>query len=422
MRKLGHGHSIMFFAPLEVDRYIRSLATKGPRDSIDTMDILHWAIRETCEEIQERAPQWAQQGMDHLSRFVAWSRFCKQSSQKLLSDRWLQPEAKRLVDLYAPQDTVKPSLSIMPAIRQRCDELGVLSLRNASVYEEQEREIDHEVERERQAKRPPRVRPATHSTHRDVVAFVKTGIVPAISSAFRPAFKSLGATSAASNEAHIWSPSVLVTTDFETTVQSSKDMDDFLRPVQWVVSANSSQKGPVLVILSPHEANHLMRDIRTSDNVHLHLYTPRVTKFMKPCNDPPLYCVPTPPAEWTALSHLMDQLNIFSGQLYFKDYKTYIQLCRFLCVYARDLEGKESIEVGNRGFIEPWNRPRHLKNMHTFRKTPLPSLKTLMGLRRKGMRVTLTHMGKLLDGRLLSEGDFDGCGDVRLILLPFFFP
>jgi hypothetical protein len=38
-----------------------------------------------------------------------------------------------------------------------------------------------------------------------------------------------------------------------------------------------------------------------------------------------------------------------------------------------------------------------------------------MGLRRKAMRFALTHMGKLLDGRLLSEDDFDGCEDVRFI-------
>ena len=57
MRKLGHSHSIMFFAPLEADRNIRSVANRGPLDEIDTMDILQWAIRETCNDIQQRAPR-----------------------------------------------------------------------------------------------------------------------------------------------------------------------------------------------------------------------------------------------------------------------------------------------------------------------------------------------------------------------------
>ena len=40
----GHGHSIMFLAPLEVDRRIRSVTGRDPSDSIDTIEILQWAI------------------------------------------------------------------------------------------------------------------------------------------------------------------------------------------------------------------------------------------------------------------------------------------------------------------------------------------------------------------------------------------
>ena len=413
MRKLGLGHSIMFFAPLEVDRHIRSVASKGLRDSIDTMDILHWAMHETCDEIQQRAHHWVQQGIDHASRYAAWSEFREDRlTSKDLSDRWLQPEAKSLEDLYGPHNTLRPSLVATPDIRQRCEELGILSLRNVSMDEEQEREVIHEAEREQHVERPLRAPPVVHSIHQDVVAFVKTGMVPTNSEAFCSAFMSLDGTSAASNEAHIWSPSVLVTMDFRKTIESSEKVDDYLRSVQWIVSGKVAHN-QVLVILSPYEVNGLMSDIRSSGNVYLHLYTPRVTKSMKPCDDLALYSIPTVPPGWIAPSLLMDQLNVFAGQLYLKDYRTYIRLCRFLCVYARDLAGEEGIEVGRNGFIEPRNRPRYLRNIHTFQSAPLLSLRVLMGLRRKGMSFTLTHMGKLLDGRLLSEDDFDRSGDVR---------
>ena len=59
MCKLGYSHSLMFFAPLRIDQCICSLANKGPWDDIDIVDVLHWAIHETCDEIQQRAPQWA---------------------------------------------------------------------------------------------------------------------------------------------------------------------------------------------------------------------------------------------------------------------------------------------------------------------------------------------------------------------------
>ena len=419
MRKLGHGHSIMFFAPLEVDRRIRYVVGRGPLSAISAMDILQWAIRETCDDILQRAPHWAQQGTDHASRYAVWTSFCRDElSSKELSDKWLQPEAKRLEDLYRPRNLSNPPFRTTPDIRRRCTELGVPSLHAVSMDEEQEREVIHEAERERHLERPPRVPPATHSIHPDVVALVKTGIIPPNTKALRPAFETLDATSAVFNEAHVWNSHVLATMDFEKTVKSeSSKVDDYLRPVMWVVSGKRAQK-EVLVILSPYEVNYLLPEIRSSDKVHLHLYTPQITKSMKPCDDLALYSIPAVRKGWTPPSPLMDQLDVFAGQLYLKDYETYIRLCRFLCVYARDLQCEEGIEVGADGFIAPENRPRHLHAVHTFQNSPLDSLKILMGLRRKGMRFAPTHMGQLLDGRLLSEDDFGDCDDVSFHL-PF---
>ena len=409
MRKLGHGHSIMFFAPLEIDRRIRSVAGRDSLHIINTMDILHWAIRETCDDIQQRAPHWAQQGIDHTSRYAAWTSFCSDElSSEALSEKWLQPEAKRLEDLYGLHSTSKSTLLTASEIYRRCAELGVLSLRDVSMDEEQEREVINETEAERQVERPPKVLPANHSLHQDVTTFVKTGVISTYTTAFCPAFKTLDATSAAANEAHLWSPFVLATTDFQQTVMSSGKLDEYLRPVQWVVSGKRDHND-VLVILSPWEVNHLIPDIRSSNNVHLHLYTSRITKSMKQCDDLALYSIPAVPTEWTPPWPLMDQLNVFAGSLYLKDYETYIRLCRFLCVYTRDLEGEEGIQVGPDGFISPRNRPRHLQIMDTFQSSPMASVRTLIGLRRKGMRFALTHMGKLLDGRLLFENDFNGC-------------
>ena len=267
MHKLSHGHSIMFFAPLQINQHIHSVATKGPLDNIDTMDILHWAIREMYDEIQQQAPYWVQQGTDHRFQYAAWSHFCEGwLTPQVLSKKWLQPEAKHLEDLYGPHSTLKPPLLTTLAIHQRCRELVVLSVYNVNMDEEQEREMVHEARCEQQVEHPPRVPPVTHSIHQDVIAFVKTGIIPTNSCAFHPAFKSLDTASAANHKAHIWSPSVRVTTVFEKTIVSSKKIDSFLRPVQWIVSGKVTCIDPILVILSPHEANHLMLDIRMSDN------------------------------------------------------------------------------------------------------------------------------------------------------------
>lgn len=219
MRKLGHSHSVMFFAPLEIDRRIRCVASKGPLDVIETMDILHWAIRETCDDIQQRAPYWAQQGMDHQARYNAWSKFCADElTPKQLSTKWLQPEAKSLVELYAPHDSSKLTALTVPEIHERCVNLGITSFREGGMDEEQEREVIHEVVREREEERPPRVSPAKHSLSNEVVDFVKTGAISNKSSVFRPVFTTLGNTSAITNEPHVWSRWVLTTEDFCRTI------------------------------------------------------------------------------------------------------------------------------------------------------------------------------------------------------------
>ena len=88
MRKLGHGHSVMFFAPHEVDRRIRGLVGKENLNiPVTTADVLHWAINETWSDIQRQAPYWAQQGMAHQSRYEVWSRFCQgEATSKQLGD------------------------------------------------------------------------------------------------------------------------------------------------------------------------------------------------------------------------------------------------------------------------------------------------------------------------------------------------
>ncbi|KAF8554288.1 hypothetical protein OG21DRAFT_1497164 [Imleria badia] len=419
MRKLGHGHSLMFFAPLEIDRRIRAVASKGPSDVIDTLDILQWTIRETCDDIQQRVSQWAQQGMSHQARYNAWSRFCaNELTPEPLSTEWLQPEVKSLMELYAPQDSSNPTAFTVPEIRERCVSLGIISLHKGGMDEEQEREVIHEVEREREVERPPRASPAKHSISKDVINFVKTGAIPNGSPVFHPVFTTLGNTSAFTNEMNVWSRWVLATEDFCRTIvpaegSASSKMDEFLRPVQWIVSSQTAVR-QVLVILSPYEVRRLLPDIRKSEHVHLHLYTPRTTKSMTSSDDLRLYSIPPVSANWAPPHALVRQLNVFAGQLYLSNHAAYIRLCRFLCVYAQDLQNEEDMVIECDGFIKPEQRRGSLAGQvqYTFQTTPLPFVKALLGLRRKGMSFAQTHMGKLLDGRLLTDRDFGSAEDV----------
>jgi len=103
MRQLGKGQSVMFFAPGEVDRRIRDLIPRGQEseNGVCVIDILRWAMRETCWDIAHNLPHWAQQGADHHRRFSAYKMYFT-GRVRVVRNSWLQPELKTLEEMYEP--------------------------------------------------------------------------------------------------------------------------------------------------------------------------------------------------------------------------------------------------------------------------------------------------------------------------------
>ncbi|KAL4070379.1 hypothetical protein J3A83DRAFT_4390668 [Scleroderma citrinum] len=403
MRRLGNGHSVMFFAPLEVDMNIRIVSSKSELDAIHTWDILQWAMITTCAEIESRTTFWAQQGVDHASRSDSWSKFSNHEiSLDEVRGAWCQPDAKTLEELYAGTSLRDLRTISIPSILQRCLDLNVSSL-DPNLDEEQEREIVHEVERELEVK-PPKVLPAVHQVSQDVREFVQGNLITTLSPVFHRAFSPAVIGSIYPEDTYAWAQSLFVTADFRTVVPDGHP-SEYLRPVNWVLS-RLFPSGPILVILSSFEVNELLPDITTSKSVHLHIYTPRIREAVRPCDDLLLYSIPTVPHNWNTPIPPVDQLNLFAGQLYLRDYITYIRVCRYLCVYAKDLDHEGYFEIQSDGFIEPVHRPLRARTTGAFQRSPLPLLRHLIILRRMGMRFAHTHMGKILDGRLLREEDF----------------
>ena len=416
MRKLGHGHSVMFFAPPAMDRSIRAMVSKtDPKSPVTTVDILCWAIYETWADIQQRAPYWAQQGMNHRSRHDAWSHFLNgEFTREQLSDAWLQPDLKSLTDLYAPcsaENTTNDLSALDSDIRQRCKDLGVLSLSSAQMDEEQEREVHRERERERQVELPPKAEPAEYFLHLDVASFVKTGIIPPLDSgsAFLPVFTTLGKSSAKTRESDVWSPFILATADFCRTIKPESTrgtIDQYLRSPQWILSRNKPHD-QVLILLSSFEVNQFLPDIRMSEHVHLHVYAPRTSERMKPSDDLQLYTIPPLPSDWTPPWALIDQLNVFAGQLYLRDYEAYLRLCRFLDIPTQ--ESPNDTVIRRNLFNIPGSFE---ENEIEFASSPLPFVMALLAIRTRGRPFAQTHMGKILQGQLLTRKEFGGPASV----------
>ncbi|KAH9035653.1 hypothetical protein EDB85DRAFT_1889231 [Lactarius pseudohatsudake] len=407
MRQLGKGQSVMFFAPGEVDRRIRGLIPRGQEseDGIRVIDILRWAMHETCEDIAHHLPHWAQQGVDHHRRFSAYKQYCSFGDLTVLKGAWLQTESRTLEEMYDPvlkaQDAgLYRKTKDIPSLRDQLDRLGVTQLADIRMAEEQEREVNHEVERERQVERPPKVKPATHTIHNDIRTFVRTGKLPEHLTHIVPLLVPTGIDKALDSTTE-WSPSPLATVDFATTTKYPGDerLTDYLRPVNWVLSSGFGKDSAVIVV-SPYEANKLLPIIRKSDKVRLHIYAPRVTASMRSFSDLTFHTIPeSPTTGWIAPVHTRTVLNLFAGQLYFDNREEYERVC-VLFALGTAHPGAKQIEVD--GFVRPEYRTG---KSSPFSVSVIAMFKRLTGLRRKGMGYDKTHLGRVLDARSLS-GEF----------------
>ncbi|EIW79093.1 hypothetical protein CONPUDRAFT_107198 [Coniophora puteana RWD-64-598 SS2] len=423
MRRLGSGHSIAFFAPPEVETRIRHISSKKATSKISVEDVLLWAISETCAEIKARALQWAFQGVDHEIRYKAWSNFLNADLKLFdgaefdnLRQAWVQQEARSLEELYGIRSSnlVNPLKNIVkiPRIHQRCLKLGLSSTsveQQTWLDEEQEREVAHEVEQEEQVQRPSSQPPWKHRLSADVKAFVQTGSFSDHSSSFIPAISLLSHTSAEFPSG--WKGQMWATEDFARTVQIPRGSKlDFFRPVQWVISTTAlvghTGKDTAFVLVSPFEANELLPEIRRYMKVQLHVFTPRLTSEMAPCDDLQFFTVPL--LEQSALMPACARMELilFSGQLYLSSYEEYIELCKFLGVFANDLKNLPKPHVSHDGFIEPRGRQFGIRAECPFSSSPIPALTALASIRLKGMSYSHTHLGKILSGRLLFPADF----------------
>lgn len=420
MRKLGHGQSVMFAAPPEIDDQIRSCSPYplDPNDRIDAFDIQRWAMLQTCGDLERHVPNWIEQGIDHTRRVNAHRRFGKHMKVSSLRKVWLTPDARTLEEMYGVSSPTAPSrrgdvrqLAFVPTnVRDRLNLLGI-KLNDPRVEEEQEREFSYEIEQEFEIERPPIWEPASHVVHMDVKSFIDTGFIPAES----PAFTSLFHPSCSFSPSAVdgWPKKLFASVDFSRTLTKvvTNDRSYYMRPVNWVVTGQTG----IRVVLSPYEANELLPAIRQRRAVTLHVYAPRVTKSMQSFSNLQFYSVPAQPnpSQPCQRSVIQIYLDIFAGQLYLLDYHEYAMLCALLGIYRlpTSLLEQGPLLLESDGFVKP--EIRELLFQHhpgyavcRFKSSPIPMLRDIIQGRRKGAQYSHTHIGQFLSGRNPTPNDF----------------
>jgi hypothetical protein len=418
MRKLGKGQSVVFCIPEEIQMKILEQTSKALASEIQVSDVLTWAVSETWADLRRSMPLWASQGRrfeqhKYLLRGVNTTlqqarKFLEEELQSI--ERRYRPRSRSDASIFNGWDLSNHDLG---RIITRCKDFEALTFNSATLEEEQERELCPEIEEEREVQPPAPMKPAEHRLHPHLLSLIETGEVPAPSNAFTPAFQALESTSAARcfNLA-LFPAHLLVTADFMRTVErptksfssSSYIQDRYLRPVQWILSVVAESEPFAvarrrLVVISPFEANLLVPIIVNSGLATLHLYAPRRNLGYDPLDDLDLFCIGRSFQPATVPRNQIVQLNLFAGQLYFWSYAEYKELCRALGLAYRAAEDGQVVQAD--GFVLPPIGKWALK------KSPVQFLREFMKIRREGEGMEKTQLGKVLEGTLLEEGDFE---------------
>ena len=404
LRKLGQGQSLMFVAPPEVHQSIVDITGKHDND-IDGYDVVAWSLEQSCLSIERSQPLRVLQGLNHHHRQKTMTAFAKRypnlenvaketDATKGFILAFREKEEQRLNDLYAPASLKSSTMPNIldssqedpdPTVQQLLEiwrSVDFSISEGASMHEEHEREVAHEVEQETQIQRPPRVNASYRSVDPLLREFVRTGS-DTILRQFCQADDVVSRTSASCAVPSELFRHLRVTTDFTQTVVRpvSGHYDSYLRPTNWILTNNRNAKPTELLLISQYEANQLFDDIHAKlAPVKLHTYEPRVTKAMRPVDlAPPNLTYPSVLAWQNLTPALRRELHLFAGQLYFNTFKEYRE---FLAENVTSKSPAQADQVLQ--FVKAW-----------------------IAIRRKGQNFLPTHVGQMVNNRTLKEGAFE---------------
>jgi hypothetical protein len=211
LRQLATNQSIVFFAPPEVHQSILDVCEKNYGQHIDSSDVVHWLLEQTCRGNEQLQSLYIAQGSEFCRRTSAaleYPYFLSNQAHKLALLKVIQsPERLTLKELYGtttgserndPEHRLHPSLcEIVEELakqRQTADH-HQSTLRNSAMEEvEQEREVEFQVEEIREVQKPAHYKALNFSgLHPAISRFVDTGILSGVKG-YEKVFSSLSRT------------------------------------------------------------------------------------------------------------------------------------------------------------------------------------------------------------------------------------
>ncbi|KAG9566451.1 hypothetical protein KCU71_g4050, partial [Aureobasidium melanogenum] len=439
LRNLGNGHSLCFISPTEVHRSICDLKGCETADTLTSYDVLAWSMDQTCQSLEIARPLRAMHGLEYVRQQKILDKFlpAATASRKLISDDeriqrfWFEiqeDESRSLELLYGVHEERigafkrlldrKSTDPTMQHLLAEYESMNKTRLEDCTVDNEQERELAHEIERQRQVERPKAAKACKHNVSKGLAHYIETGTEGAFNqSGVTYAFTIFADTSARDimvkqKVKATYFANLYVSHDYPRTATSTQKspVDDYLRPVNWVLSSSEHDK---LLVISQHEADELMLDIRKSAKVRLHTFAPRLNKAMVSFNDMDFYTIGATSGGSSCSDAVVRNLNLFAGSLYLETASIYDSLRCFLGLVSQSRRAGD-FAVNSDGYVDPTIREAFgWPETCPFVGSPLPFLKEVCSLRRSGKGFAQTHMGHLFEGRALRQDAFDGCDEER---------
>ncbi|KAE8417938.1 hypothetical protein BDV36DRAFT_295703 [Aspergillus pseudocaelatus] len=377
-----------------------------------------------CNNNRELQRLYLSQGFDFCHRMQAsidYKKFLTDPDHRnAYTEQLKRLEQQTLEQLYQPQpheqrDTMSLSTNITASftsdttsfvdqLRQSYVESQAMgSIKDSALEEvEQEREVAFEIEQEREIQRPVTMKAYRYpGLQKSIKHFVMIGRLRG-NEGYVEAATVLESTDLGRKhgiDASTLLRSLYVSTEFTRTVETkeqAKSIDNFLRPVNWVLWNSRTNVGLVII---PEEAEDLIPIIRTmqSSTVHLILYAAPFTKRMLHFDTFNYYAFPSLPKGWSPPPWLPFELGILAGRLYFKfsDYKFLLEQLRVETekpIAHVDLVAASSAAAASDNF---------------FARSQLNFLQDWLTLRRQGQDISHTPMGYVCQGtRLRSDHPF----------------
>ncbi|KAI1368230.1 hypothetical protein F5Y08DRAFT_347605 [Xylaria arbuscula] len=401
LRQLQTTQSLCFYGPPEVQSSIKDFCHLKNRDTIDSSHVVSWLLEQTCLCIEDLRGLYVSQGIDFCQRTdTIWR--CKnflndESEREKLLRVLKQPERKTLKESYGPVPRISTtSIGDKLATTQLNSFMDRLALTGknlegrieAGALEEveQEREVESQVEHIRQvekrkiydASKFPGVNP-------DIMSFAETGVLEKSKRkppGFQHAFSFVGKMAIGKRfSVHGTSSRLFVSWEFANTVklpQHSKEADNFLRPVEWIVW---SPETTTALIVIPEEAEWLLeylRDKETVSHVHVIAYSAPVTASMIQFNNLDFYTSPTLPTGHIIPMQIRIELGILAGRLYVKE-DEWVAVAEYVRGTSNDAD---KIAPDPASFLLEW-----------------------LTIRRKTANIMHTHMGCICTGREMDHPD-----------------